>query len=401
MYYRDTIWAVYKRLDPDSVARRRAKKHWHLGEARCPGPNYCWSLDGHDKFRQFGIQIYAAIDVYSLKIIWTYCGRSNRSNISVAWQYIHAIDELGFRPQFLRTDRGSETSFLRRAQLLLYRKGVARDPENIDEILQEDDIARCYLYGTSKENFRIERWWGVANQGKLQEWRVYFHELKERSLWSLNSLSDRIAFMFIYIPIIDKEIQAYVADWNAHLIRKDRRRPNHVSGRPCILYECPPDGVQDCLEPIDYETVNELKSFLDYFGNLYVISVRSFLTANWAYAVPGEIHPAETEAWCLASLVAAGLPNPRDLQPGEFDAQGIRMHLQCYLHLREAVKCHIQSGQQPTLQLHKSLALEEQREVFRQLGISGTAIDEINIEPVDFEDDNFIPQDQQISTSLD
>jgi len=145
---------------------------------------------------------------------------------------------------------------------------VARDPDDINEILQEDDIARCYLYGTSKENFRIERWWGTANQGKLQEWRVYFHELKEKGLWSPNRLADRIAFMFIYIPIIDKEIQVYVADWNAHRIRKDSRRPNHTAGRPCILYECPPDGVQDYLEPIDYGTVNELKNFLDYFGKL-------------------------------------------------------------------------------------------------------------------------------------
>jgi len=49
------------------------------------GPNYCWSLDGLDKFRQFGIQIYAAIDMYSRKIIWTYCGHSNRSNIYGNW----------------------------------------------------------------------------------------------------------------------------------------------------------------------------------------------------------------------------------------------------------------------------------------------------------------------------
>lgn len=74
--------------------------------------------------------------------------------------------------------------------------------------------------------------------------------------------------MFIYIPIIDKEIKAFVADWNAHRIRKDRRRPNHVAGRPCVLYESPPDGIQDYLEPIDYETVDELKNFLDYFGKL-------------------------------------------------------------------------------------------------------------------------------------
>jgi len=60
----------------------------------------------------------------------------------------------------------------------------------------------------------------------------------------------------------------------------------------------------------------------------------------------------------------------------------------------------MQSGLQPTLQLHRSLALEEQREAFQQLGISGTAIDEINIEQVDFEDDNFISGNHQISSSL-
>jgi len=103
----------------------------------------------------------------------------------------------------------------------------------------------------------------------------------------------------------------------------------------------------------------------------------------------------------LKPKLGAGFPNPRDLQPGELDAQGIRKHLQCYLHLREAVRGHIQGGQQPTLQLHKSLALQEQCEAFRQLGISETAIDEINIEQVDFEDDNFIPENHRISTSLD
>ena len=41
------------------------------------------------------------------------------------------------------------------------------------------------------------------------------------------------------------------------------------------------------------------------------------------------------------------------------------------------------------------------RGAFRQLGISETAIDDINIEQVDFEDDNFIPENHRISTSVD
>ena len=34
-----------------------------------PGPNFLWCLNGHDKFSQYKIQIYAAIDAYSRKII--------------------------------------------------------------------------------------------------------------------------------------------------------------------------------------------------------------------------------------------------------------------------------------------------------------------------------------------
>ena len=34
-----------------------------------PGPEWIWSIDGHDKFRNYGIEIYAAIDGHSKRII--------------------------------------------------------------------------------------------------------------------------------------------------------------------------------------------------------------------------------------------------------------------------------------------------------------------------------------------
>ncbi|KAH8725979.1 hypothetical protein GQ44DRAFT_759030 [Phaeosphaeriaceae sp. PMI808] len=35
------------------------------GEYIVPGPNWVWSIDGHEKLKPYGIQIYACIDAYS------------------------------------------------------------------------------------------------------------------------------------------------------------------------------------------------------------------------------------------------------------------------------------------------------------------------------------------------
>jgi hypothetical protein len=40
------------------------------GQFLVPGPNYQWCIDGHDKLKAYGFEIYAAIDAYSRNIIW-------------------------------------------------------------------------------------------------------------------------------------------------------------------------------------------------------------------------------------------------------------------------------------------------------------------------------------------
>jgi hypothetical protein len=60
------------------IKRKREIKHLII-----PGLNYLWAIDGHNKFRNYGIKIYAAIDVYSRRIIWAYYGNSNRTEASV------------------------------------------------------------------------------------------------------------------------------------------------------------------------------------------------------------------------------------------------------------------------------------------------------------------------------
>src|SRR5947199_1830936 len=99
-----------KLLNPEGVASRTpGLRKKRLENYITAGPDYLWCLDGHDKLAQYGIEIYAAVDAYSRKIIWFYCGSSNRTQLSVLNQYLRAVKTRGICPSFIRTDKGTET----------------------------------------------------------------------------------------------------------------------------------------------------------------------------------------------------------------------------------------------------------------------------------------------------
>jgi hypothetical protein len=77
----DHVRAATRILDEQGVNSRKPgiKRKRELGVPVIPGPNYLRSIHGHDKFRNYGIEIYAGIDAYSRRIIWFYCGNSNRT----------------------------------------------------------------------------------------------------------------------------------------------------------------------------------------------------------------------------------------------------------------------------------------------------------------------------------
>ncbi|KAM4060737.1 hypothetical protein HRG_014305 [Hirsutella rhossiliensis] len=59
------------------------------------GPDWVWSIDGYDKLKNWGFEIYAGIDATS----W-----------NVAKQYLHVLNQRHAMPRILRSDHGNETS---------------------------------------------------------------------------------------------------------------------------------------------------------------------------------------------------------------------------------------------------------------------------------------------------
>jgi hypothetical protein len=141
------------------------------------GPDHVWSVDGHEKFSQFGIEIYAAIDCYSRRILWTYVGISSRKQVSVAKQYISTVRHYNIVPARIRSDRGSETPFMADMQFCFYLqwlKDTGQLPDN--RVLTDPDIDRLFrqsfVFGTSIRNIRIESFWSRILKHQLGPWLV-------------------------------------------------------------------------------------------------------------------------------------------------------------------------------------------------------------------------------------
>jgi hypothetical protein len=151
-----------KTLDPAGYIRRAHNLNVRpRGEYIVPGPDYLWSIDGHDKLKPWGIEIFAGEDAYARKVIWVYIGISNKSTTSVLVQYLVAIQSYGRHPQYLRSDCGTETPILAEIHY-----GLSRTTQpNIAFI-------DTYFFGTSTRNIRIESWWSQLEKSCLYRWRV-------------------------------------------------------------------------------------------------------------------------------------------------------------------------------------------------------------------------------------
>jgi hypothetical protein len=158
---RNRLFQAYRTLNQEAVERRRRDLQRHRGEYVVPGPDFVWSMDGYDKLKPYGIEVYACIDAYSRYVVWIYVGISNSTAVSCLRQYLDCIECEERQPRFVRSDRGTETVMLADAHFQLQ--------QNIQPDLEFRD---CYLYGTSTANQRIEAWWGQMSKGALFRWRV-------------------------------------------------------------------------------------------------------------------------------------------------------------------------------------------------------------------------------------
>jgi len=169
----DDVRDALAHFDPQGTeARRRGpSRRQPGGEFIVPGPDFLWSIDGHDKFRNYGIGIYAGVDVYSRRIQWIYVGNSNRRQLSILHQMVSIVEGRNRCPSFWRSDRGKEVLLLADAHYSFFRKhreAQGASPEEIDSLRFRD----CYMFGTSTANIKIESTWMRMIRSQTRPWLV-------------------------------------------------------------------------------------------------------------------------------------------------------------------------------------------------------------------------------------
>ncbi|KAL8739553.1 MAG: hypothetical protein Q9190_007654 [Brigantiaea leucoxantha] len=318
-FARRTLIDVYRSLNPAAIDRRKRDLQRHRGQFVVPGPDWLWSVDGYDKLKPFGIEIYACIDAYSRYIVWLYIGTSNSTQLSCLRQYLDTIKELNRQPRFIRSDRGAETVQLADAHFNLQH---SQEPDL--------DFQDCYIYGTSTANQRIEAWWGQMSKGLIFRWRNYFTFLRSDDHFSKDRLADQIALLAIYLPIIRMELESFIRLWNVHTIRKQFKRSKAVAGKPMMLYLYPPPGTTNYGLSFDEGCFQSLHDPVkDWDMDQYL--------------------PETTSKWCQEYLKSMGFDHST-FQLESVEARHNPLFNE-YCGLREAIDAHIQTDQEPHLAL--------------------------------------------------
>ncbi|KAM4063578.1 hypothetical protein HRG_014029 [Hirsutella rhossiliensis] len=62
----------YRDFTPENVRERWGRTRYTRRDFSIHGPDWVWSIDGYDKLKNWGFEIYAGIDAYSRYITWFY-----------------------------------------------------------------------------------------------------------------------------------------------------------------------------------------------------------------------------------------------------------------------------------------------------------------------------------------
>ena len=65
MQSRDCLFAAVQVLNSEDVSQQLCNLQWYKDKYITSDSNYFWSIDDHCKLKNWKIEIYAAIDVYS------------------------------------------------------------------------------------------------------------------------------------------------------------------------------------------------------------------------------------------------------------------------------------------------------------------------------------------------
>ena len=149
---RDRTYDLMYDIHPDILENRRLglKKRRGTKHFTTKGPNWVFSVDGHDKLMgyqnsTFPLAIYGCVDTASRKLLWLRIWTSKSKPELVARWYLEYLYETRTLPAYIRMDCGTETGIMGTIQAYLRQHhNDLNDP--VDSIIYGPSTSNQVLY---------------------------------------------------------------------------------------------------------------------------------------------------------------------------------------------------------------------------------------------------------------
>ncbi|KAG1883977.1 hypothetical protein F4604DRAFT_1878813 [Suillus subluteus] len=118
---KSVMMSYFAAYEPELVRERKARRlKWKCFWAA--GVNNLFTVDQHDKWLRFGLDLHTGIEPFSGWIMWIQVWHSNRNPQLILSYYLDMIAELGYMPLITQSDLGSENCGIANAQTLLRQR---------------------------------------------------------------------------------------------------------------------------------------------------------------------------------------------------------------------------------------------------------------------------------------
>ncbi|XP_069114180.1 uncharacterized protein [Argopecten irradians] len=238
---RDTVMKIMRETDKEGVdarRRRRIKRKVYMSM----GPNHVWHMDGYDKLKPYGFPIHGCIDGFSRRILWLAVAYTNNDPRVVAQNFLTCVKKLKGCPLVVQADPGTENTHIGAIQCTLRHEAT-----DCFQGISSFRVVKSTL------NQRIEAWWSTFRRQRSDWWIQFFKDLAAMDLFRKNNDFDLYSIRFCFMPLLQRELDDLVVQWNSHYIAQSRQA-TCPGGRPDILFQLPNlQGATNCLQYLTQE----------------------------------------------------------------------------------------------------------------------------------------------------
>ena len=197
---RERLRAAIKRVCGDALEERRnqfGKKIVRKGY-EVKAPHSLWHVDGMHKLIRYGLIVHGCVDGFSRLVIWMQISTNNRAKTQLSYLKA-AIKELHITPSRMRGDLGGENTLM--ADEITVLRGLNRG---------------SFIFGTSRNNIRIERHWRDLRRSFTQFWMTLLKQMERDRVLDVDDDKDLFLVQFLYAPRMQKELDLHRTAYNNH-----------------------------------------------------------------------------------------------------------------------------------------------------------------------------------------